>query len=135
MLLPLFIKNHYVLHGLPRTSTPTGLIVALIFACRGGVSPPDFLGLSWAPTPTDLCDILYFDCRGDHNVFEENLRLAKWSSVIYKGIILFKKDRRGRRSLQICAIFVILIVGATIGRPRTCNARPYGFNGCPKIRL
>ena len=35
----------------------TGLIVALIFACRGGVSPPDFLGLSKAPTPTDLCEI------------------------------------------------------------------------------
>ena len=52
------------------------------------------------PALTGLCDICYFGCRGDH-----------WSSVIYKNIILFKKDRRGRRSLQICTIFVILIVG------------------------
>ena len=47
-------------------------------------------GQSGTPAPTGLCDICYFGCRGDH-----------WSSVIYKGIILFKKDRRGRRSLQV----------------------------------
>ena len=29
--------------------------------------------------PTKLCDICYFNCRGDHNVFKENLRLAKGS--------------------------------------------------------
>ena len=65
----------------------------------GAVGILRFLGQSRAPTPTGLCDICYFDCRGDHNVFEENLRLAKWSSVIYKNIILFKKDRRGLYSV------------------------------------
>ena len=48
-----------------------------------------------------LFGVAFIDCRGDQR-----------SSAIYKNIILFKKDRRGRRSLQICTIFVILIVGA-----------------------
>ena len=30
---------------------------------------------------------------------------------------MFEKDRRGRRPLPVCAIFVILVVGATSGRP------------------
>ena len=30
---------------------------------------------------------------------------------------------------------IFLIVGATIGRPRAFEERPYGFNDCLKIRL
>ena len=68
-----------------------------------------------------------------HNVFEENLRLAKQSSVIYKNIILFKKDRRGRRSLQVCLIF--LIVGATtMFSKKTCGL-PSGRPPFIKISL
>ena len=48
------------------------------------------LGPSGTPVPTDLCVLDIFDRRDDHNVFEENLRLAKQSPA----------DRRGRRSLQ-----------------------------------
>ena len=67
---------------------------------------------------------------------------------------MFCTDRRGRRSLQICTIFLILVVGATIGRPsfikvslrfeRTCTwqaasflrkhcGRPYRFGCYPKF--
>ena len=51
--------------------------------------------------PTDLMVVLKFVCRGGY-----------YPPVVDKNIILFKKDRRGRRSLQICTIFVILLVGA-----------------------
>ena len=51
--------------------------------------------------PLQVCTVfVVFGVGAIRNVLEENLRLAKWSSVIYKNIILFKKDRRGRRSLQ-----------------------------------
>ena len=73
---------------------------------------------------------------------------------VYKGIIAFCTGSRGRLPLRVCAIFVILVVGATSGRPsfikvslrfeRTCTwqaasllrkhcARPYGFDCFPKI--
>ena len=52
---------------------------------------------------------LHQTCRGVHNVFEENLRLAKWSPVIYKGIIMFGTGSRGRLPLQ-CLIVVLKFV-------------------------
>ena len=55
---------------------------------------------------TLLFGVTFIDCRGDQR-----------SSVIYKNIILFKKDRRGRRSLQSCTIFDILSVGEDIILP------------------
>ena len=63
--------------------------------------PPSPTGEGLVMVLALLFGVIFIDCRGDHR-----------SSVIYKNIILFKKDRRGRRSLQICTIFVILIVGA-----------------------
>ena len=84
--------------------------------------------------PTDLIVFLTFICRGGY-----------YPPAIYKNIIVFCTGSRGRLPLRVCAIFVILVVGATIGRPsfikvslrfeRTCNARPYGFNGYLKFCL
>ena len=51
--------------------------------------------------PTDLMVVLKIVCRGGY-----------YPPAIYKNIILFKKDRRGRRSLQICAVFVVFGGGA-----------------------
>ena len=47
-------------------NAPTGLIVVLKFVCRGGVSPPDFLGPPRTSTPTDLIVFLKFACRGGY---------------------------------------------------------------------
>ena len=47
-------------------NAPTGLIVVLKFVCRGGVSPPDFLGPPRTSTPTDLIVFLKFVCRGGY---------------------------------------------------------------------
>ena len=56
--------------------------------------------------PTDLMVVLKFVCRGGY-----------YPPVVDKNIIAFCTGRRGRRPLPVCAIFVILIVGATSGRP------------------
>ena len=53
--------------------------------------------------------------------------------VVYKNFIAFGTGSRGRLPLPICAIFYILIVGATIGRPREFKERPYGFDCFPKV--
>ena len=53
-----------------------------------------------------LFGVAFIDCRGDHR-----------SSVIYKNIILFKKDRQFAKQIwthgpyKICGIFDILSVG------------------------
>ena len=93
-----------------------------------------FFGTPRTSSPTGLYGVCYFGCRGDHNVFEENLRLAKWSSAVYKNIIAFRADVQCT-PLQICTIFVILIVGATTmflkkpyGLPR---GRPEGSQRTP----
>ena len=103
---PVFYENILVFCADDQWSPLQVWWILQINACKGGYYPPDVLRVVEAPTPTDLYDICYFNCRGDHNVFEENLRLAKGSPADVQCT-----------PLQICAIFVILIVGATIGRP------------------
>ena len=61
---------------------------------------------------TLLFGVAFIYCRGDH-----------WSSVIYKNIILFKKDRQFAKQIwthgpyKICGIFDILSVGEDIILP------------------
>ena len=100
-----FCRSSFLIVGTGVLDCPKGL------SCCFTSFSVKFASQTFSATPTDLCDICCFGCRGDH-----------WSSVIYKNIILFKKDRRGRRSLQICTIFVILIVGATtMFSKKTCG--------------
>ena len=93
----------------------------------GAVGILRFLGQSRAPTPTGLCDICYFDCRGDHNVLEENLRLAKWSSAGRRGADPYRKILNTAQPVGDDVLGVPFIK-ISLSFARTTGGRPYKQN-------
>ena len=120
------------MHGTPRTTSPTVLMVILNFVCRGGYYPPAYYnpsviflrkchlplhkgGIFWF-SPCNL--VLYFLIVGDDIL-----------GVPFIKIIVFCADVQCT-PLRVCAIFVILVVGRPlVVRGRSMNA--LGPSGTP----
>ena len=129
-------------------NAPTGLIVALIFVCRRGLSPhalPNAMSPKAFPSGEGgrheakrswLTDEERIDIKLTFSPHPPQAVPLTFATQTQQSLATRVPAGEGFFKLSSCNLVLLsLLVGATSGRPRAFKERPYGFDCCLNTRL